>query len=1086
VIYYCCGDARKAAVLGNPALNGIDYLEVLGFDADPLGLTPQTILMVRCLNAAPATVTPDNVVIVGGESVTNARAVWVTLATAPPASMTAAQKTFFTSLPNAANVLLIGTSSAGDFSPYTLRLVTSVQQAKEDPFAVTEVLAGFDPQLAEVKFWFKVECPPFFDCKPEPPDCPPDLPAPPAINYLAKDYGSFRTVILDRLSQLLPEWTASSEADFGIALAELLAYVGDSLSYKQDAVATEAYLETARSRVSLRRHTRLVDYRVSDGCNARTWMQLHVDWNVSLLAGTVFNTYAPAMPPTVVGHERRALDAGVIVFQAMQNAELFPAHNEISFYTWGESSCCLPKGATEATLAGTLADLKIGDVLIFQEMVGPQTGNAADADVRHRCAVRLTQVATHDAAGNVLVDPLFEDKTGKPITSAAQNPTPVTEIQWSSDDALPFPVCISSTYVDPHGQEQRLSDVSKAFGNVVLADHGVTLSGIDLGMVPRSALSCPPKSPSDHCTPIRRVPMPARFRPLIPDSPITQAVALASAGSPTTAAVSRLKTSSAITLSDADGLVSLLVQPKARLSWPTFFGVVASQNATNVANFDLAIVYNPPGGPPGLSTPPVLERVANLSLTTTDPNYVVGQVNARSRFINISGAPPGPVPAGFPTAPAMLSVGSPTDLEDAGAVTYLTVTPKPAATWPPSFGLLAQDSISIAGQFNLLVVYAPMSGGTGVPTPVVVERFTSLSPSNVDAKTGSSNLVTVESFEGEPNLALSACDLMHYDAAEATPVMTLTSLLDGDIEQWTPDYDLLADGPTDTHFVLEIETDGTAWPRTGDNVNGRRPSPDTEFSATYRVGNGTAGNVGANTLNYCSDLNVIKCTNPLPAIGGTDPETPAQIRRRAPQAFVKQERAVTMPDYERVAEMNSCVENAVATLRWTGSWYTVFTTAEPKCGGTLSSNLRRDLRKRLNRYRLAGQDIDLRPPQYVSLEIDLTVCVDPDYFRSDVEAALDDVLGSRVLPDGTKGLFHSDNFTFGQTVYLSPIYAAARKVAGVTSVEASVFQPQSAPSTSVYLGKGEIPLGPFQIARLENDRSFPDHGQLTLTMQGGK
>jgi hypothetical protein len=30
VIYQCCDEKRKAVVLGNPALNGIDYLEVLG------------------------------------------------------------------------------------------------------------------------------------------------------------------------------------------------------------------------------------------------------------------------------------------------------------------------------------------------------------------------------------------------------------------------------------------------------------------------------------------------------------------------------------------------------------------------------------------------------------------------------------------------------------------------------------------------------------------------------------------------------------------------------------------------------------------------------------------------------------------------------------------------------------------------------------------------------------------------------------------------------------------------------------------------------------------------------------------------
>jgi hypothetical protein len=37
VIFQCCDERRKAAVLGNPTLNGIDYLEVLDLDAIPLG-----------------------------------------------------------------------------------------------------------------------------------------------------------------------------------------------------------------------------------------------------------------------------------------------------------------------------------------------------------------------------------------------------------------------------------------------------------------------------------------------------------------------------------------------------------------------------------------------------------------------------------------------------------------------------------------------------------------------------------------------------------------------------------------------------------------------------------------------------------------------------------------------------------------------------------------------------------------------------------------------------------------------------------------------------------------------------------------
>jgi len=90
---------------------------------------------------------------------------------------------------------------------------------------LTEALSGFDPQLAEIAFSFKVECGPNFDCAPPATDCPPKLPAPPPINYLAKDYGSFRTILLDRLNRwcLLgrpparPTWAPARRADRYVA-----------------------------------------------------------------------------------------------------------------------------------------------------------------------------------------------------------------------------------------------------------------------------------------------------------------------------------------------------------------------------------------------------------------------------------------------------------------------------------------------------------------------------------------------------------------------------------------------------------------------------------------------------------------------------------------------------------------------------------------------------------------------------------------------------------------------------------------------------------------------------------------------------
>ena len=117
----------------------------------------------------------------------------------------------------------------------------------------------------------------------------------------------------------------------------------------------------------------------------------------------------------------------------MHEGKLFAGHNEIRFYTWGSARCCLPAGATQATLLGSFPNLKVGDVVVFEEALGPQSGKAGDADPTHRHAVRLTAAA------------VSSDKLGGQFaTPPNANPVAITEIEWESEDALPFPLCISS------------------------------------------------------------------------------------------------------------------------------------------------------------------------------------------------------------------------------------------------------------------------------------------------------------------------------------------------------------------------------------------------------------------------------------------------------------------------------------------------------------------------------------------------------------------------------------------------------------------------------------------------------------------
>jgi hypothetical protein len=134
---------------------------------------------------------------------------------------------------------------------------------------------------------------------------------------------------------------------------------------------------------------------------------------------------------------------------------------------------------------------------------------------------------------------------------------------------------------------------------------------------------------------------------------------------------------------------------------------------------------------------------------------------------------------------------------------------------------------------------------------------------------------------------------------------------------------------------------------------------------------------------------------------------------------------------------------------------------------------------------MAGQDIEIDGPQFVALEIEMTVCVQPGYFRSDVKAALLQVFSNTTRPDGARGAFHPDNFTFGQPVYLSTLYAAAQKVEGVRFATIEKFQRLGIDSRRA-LDDGVLNLGRLEIARLDNDPNFAERGVFRLTLEGGR
>lgn len=796
---YSCARPRRRDLVrravdahGQPIVNGLDFLEV--------SPTDQRALTVRFIHPMPGQpggvpsgpdLTRENFVITGGVRVTGITVDKVEV--------------------SSPDTLVLHANTPGDYSTYTLRLVSSP--------AVPEVPAGFDPALAQLDFSFKVACDNGLDCATNP-SCPHRLEPAPRFSYLAKDYATFRRLALDRMAQLVPGWSERSPADLQVTLVELLAYVADQLSYHQDSVATEAYLGTARRRVSLRRHARLVDYRMHEGSNARAWLVLDTEQDL----GSPVQVAIPAGTAVVAGEPGGAASEQV-VFETMHDvAQVWVSRNAIQLHTWGDEDCCLPAGATEATLVGSPAQLGLarGDVLILEEVLGTTSGRPEDADPAHRHAVRLS------ADPLSRVDPL--------------DGTLLSEVAWPDADALPFALCLKH-FDDGTG---GVVAAAVARGNVVLADHGRTLA---------------PDLPGAALLP-GRVPPTGPYRPVLRDAELTHA--------------------------------------------------------------------------------------------------------------------------------------APFDLTQARAL--------------------------------------PASSATTV----------------------------------DPRRALPRIELL------------------GEGEGWMPRADLLDSDPYATDFVVEMEEDRRAYLRFGDGILARSPTPGTAFRARYRVGSGIAGNVGAEALTtLVPPVTGVRVRNPLAAVGGTDPEPAAQTRLDAPQAFRTQERAVTPEDYAEVAQRHPEVARAAATRRWTGSWYTMFITVDRAGGRPVDAAFEADLLSFLDRYRLAGHDVEVDAPRFVPLEIALTICVLPHQDRSAVERALRAALGAGTLPDGELGLFHPDNVSFGEPVRLSRLISRAASVPGVSRiVSVDAFQ-RYGQDPHGEIGQGFIPIGRLEIPLLDEAGGDPERGTLTLTLHGG-
>jgi hypothetical protein len=436
---------RRTLVIASTTLNGIDFVEIAN--------SAQTILVVHFLNAVPVAGTlPAAPTITGGDTIPSV----AVLPIAPGDwGMDATHVT-----------LTLHVDAPGDFSTYTLTLAT--------PTLPSPALDDF---FATAAFSFKAQCPSDIDCATPVPACPPPTASLPPIDYLSKDFLSFRQALLDFSAVQYPGWQERSEADLGMVLLEAMAAVADDLSYTQDRVAAEATLTTATQRRSVVRHARLVDYQPAPALSAQTILQFDVHpgttripYGVRAVAQAadgspiVFET-----GPSLLARIQGAGAPASVLWNGVQSSR------GIQAYWFDDSTQCLPAGATSMYLLGHGYDFQPNQLLLIETTVGP-----GQAPLRQVVQL-LDQGASQGPWATELCDGVITRATpdapgaGPPwlacVTSppSLHPPTAVTQIAWASADALLV---------------ARDQSVTTVCGNLVAASQGLTVTDEAFAVLP--------------------------------------------------------------------------------------------------------------------------------------------------------------------------------------------------------------------------------------------------------------------------------------------------------------------------------------------------------------------------------------------------------------------------------------------------------------------------------------------------------------------------------------------------------------------------------------------------------------------------
>ncbi len=283
--------------------------------------------------------------------------------------------------------------------------------------------------------------------------------------------------------------------------------------------------------------------------------------------------------------------------------------------------------------------------------------------------------------------------------------------------------------------------------------------------------------------------------------------------------------------------------------------------------------------------------------------------------------------------------------------------------------------------------------------------------------------------------ALAHGPVTHVSAPTPSGAQNTLSVRVNDI-LWHENETLLALDADERGYQSRTDNKDTTSVTFGDGLRGARlPSGSENVRASYRVGIGAPGNVGAGQISTLGSkpLGVKEVSNPRAASGGADRESRDQARRRVPLATRALDRLVSVEDYTDFSVLYAGIDKAHAARLSDGGRDVVHVTLAGAGDAPIDpqSSLYRNLKTALAEFGDPSVPVVLAAREAAYLFLSAKVSAHPDHLWEDVEPPLRAVLLERF------GFAARD---LGQPLRLSAVISAMQAVPGVNYVDVDLFE----------------------------------------------